>query len=77
MHRNKIRGIVSGASSNLPFGEQSRLFIDLTIRLTPPDQIAIEDGPQSRRGEVIQGLRWQQTSKSWKITSERDGRVIC
>lgn len=34
-------------------------------------------GPQvSRRGEVVQELRWAKTSAGWKITSERDVQVI-
>jgi ketosteroid isomerase-like protein len=45
---DKLYTVVSGASSTLPFGEQQRFFIDLTARLTPPDQLAIE-----RRGELI------------------------
>ncbi|MBC7933688.1 MAG: hypothetical protein H7Z38_24265 [Rubrivivax sp.] len=36
----------------------------------------IEGGPQSRRGEVIQELRWRKTDGGWKIYSERDIRVI-
>jgi ketosteroid isomerase-like protein len=31
---------------------------------------------KSRRGEVVQELRWQQTNGGWKIFSERDIRVI-
>ena len=45
---DKLYSVVSGASSNLPFGEQQRFFIDLTIRLTPPDQLAIE-----QRGQTV------------------------
>jgi hypothetical protein len=34
-------------------------------------------GPQtSRRGEVIQELRWVKTPSGWKITGERDSEVI-
>lgn len=34
-------------------------------------------GPQaSRRGEVVQELRWTKTPEGWKITSERDVQVI-
>jgi hypothetical protein len=34
-------------------------------------------GPQvSRRGEVVQELRWTRTPAGWKITSERDVQVI-
>ena len=41
----------------------------------------IENGRQSRRGEVIQELRWQRVGEnsaehSWRIFSERDIRVL-
>ncbi|HEY0459221.1 MAG TPA: hypothetical protein VGC97_08805 [Pyrinomonadaceae bacterium] len=36
----------------------------------------IQNGRNSRRGEVIQELRWQQTNGGWKIFSERDIKVI-
>src|SRR5687767_2273668 len=39
---DKLYTVVAGASSNLPFGEQQRFFIDLAVRLTPPDLLAIE-----------------------------------
>ncbi len=39
---DKLYSVVAGASSNLPFGEQQRFFIDLAVRLTPPDLLAIE-----------------------------------
>ena len=39
-------------------------------------QYNIENGRQSRRGEVIQELRWRRTPDGWKITSERDVRVL-
>src|SRR5215213_6912849 len=38
---DRLYSVVSNATSNLPFGEQQRFFIDLTVRLTPPDQLAI------------------------------------
>jgi ketosteroid isomerase-like protein len=37
---------------------------------------SIENGAKSRRGEVIQELRWQQTGNGWRIFSERDIRVL-
>lgn len=37
---------------------------------------SVESGTKSRRGEVIQELRWQQVGGSWKIFSERDIKVI-
>ena len=36
----------------------------------------IENGRQSRRGEVIQELRWQRAGDEWRIFSERDIRVL-
>ena len=41
----------------------------------------IENGRQSRRGEVIQELRWQRVGSdssdpAWRIFSERDIRVL-
>jgi ketosteroid isomerase-like protein len=39
-------------------------------------QYEIANGRQSRRGEVVQELRWRRTADGWKITSERDVRVL-
>ena len=36
----------------------------------------IENGRQSRRGAVIQELRWQRVGLEWRIFSERDIRVL-
>jgi ketosteroid isomerase-like protein len=36
----------------------------------------IRDAARSRRGEVVQELRWQRTNEGWKIFSERDIKVI-
>ena len=33
---DRLYSVVAGASSNLPFGEQQRFFLDLSTRLTPP-----------------------------------------
>ena len=62
---DRLYSVVSGASSNLPFGEQQRFFIDLTIRLTPPDQLAVE-----RRGRTVQIA----SSRAPRTTFEADGR---
>lgn len=61
---DKLYSVVSGASSNLPFGEQQRFFIDLAIRLTPPDLLAIE-----RRGRSISLA----SSRAPRITFVADG----
>ncbi|MBA3354329.1 MAG: hypothetical protein H0U18_00010 [Pyrinomonadaceae bacterium] len=39
---DKLYSVVAGASSNVPFSEQQRFLIDLAVRLTPPDLLAIE-----------------------------------
>jgi ketosteroid isomerase-like protein len=39
-------------------------------------QYAIEGGGQDRRGAVIQELRWRRTPQGWRITSERDLRIV-
>jgi hypothetical protein len=44
---DRLYSIVAGASSKLPFGEQQRFFIDLAVRLTPPDLLAIEQQGRS------------------------------
>jgi ketosteroid isomerase-like protein len=62
---DKLYSVVSGASSTLPFGEQQRFFIDLTARLTPPDQIAVE-----RRGDLINIA----SSRAPRTTFRADGR---
>lgn len=46
---DRLYSVVSSASSNLPYGEQQRFFIDLTERMTPPDQLAIR-----RRGNLVE-----------------------
>jgi hypothetical protein len=63
---DKLYSVVSGASSTLPFGDQQRFFIDLTARLTPPDQLAIE-----RRGEQVRIA----SSRAPRTTFRADGGV--
>lgn len=55
------------------------------IRLSPDGRTAImlfnkryaiEGGGLDRRGEVVQELRWQRINGEWRITSERDLRVV-
>lgn len=36
----------------------------------------IAGGGQDRRGQVVQELRWRKTDEGWRITSERDLRVL-
>lgn len=39
-------------------------------------QYTIENGARSRRGAVLQELRWKRDGDDWKIVSERDLRVL-
>lgn len=61
---DKLYSVVAGASSKLPFGEQQKFFIDLTVRLTPPDLLAVE-----RRGQLVTLA----SSRAPRITFEADG----
>ena len=61
---DRLYSVVAGATSNLPFGEQQKFFIDLTVRLTPPDLLAIE-----RRG----GRITLASSRAPRISFEADG----
>jgi ketosteroid isomerase-like protein len=63
---DKLYSVVSNASSNLPFGEQQRFFLDLTVRLAPPDQLAIE-----RHGRRVQIA----SSRAPRITFDADGQT--
>lgn len=48
---DKLYSVVAGASSKVPFGEQQRFFVDLAVRFTPPDLLAIEQhGKQINMG---------------------------
>ncbi len=62
---DRLYSVVSNASSNLPFGEQQHFFIDLTVRLTPPDQLAIR-----RAGSRIEIA----SSRAPRTTFDADGR---
>jgi hypothetical protein len=59
-----LYSVVADASSNLPYREQQRFFIDLAVRLTPPDQFSIE-----QRGRQISIA----SSRAPKINFEADG----
>jgi ketosteroid isomerase-like protein len=59
-----LYSVVADVSSNLPFREQQRFFIDLAVRLTPPDQFSIE-----QRGRHISIA----SSRAPRINFEADG----
>jgi len=39
---DRLYSVIEGASSNVPYKEQQQFFMDLAVRLTPPDLLAIE-----------------------------------
>lgn len=39
---DKLYSVIEGASSRVPYSEQQQFFMDLAVRLTPPDLLAIE-----------------------------------
>jgi hypothetical protein len=51
----------------------------LTAVMTFRKKYAIRSGGKRRNGEVVQELRWTRTrqdDQGWKITGERDVRVV-
>ena len=63
---DKLYTVVADVSSSLPYREQQRFFIDLAVRLTPPDQFTIE-----QRGNSISIA----SSRAPRISFEADGVV--
>ncbi len=61
---DRLYSVVQHASSNLPFGEQQQFFLDLTVRLAPPDQLVIE-----RHGRRVQVA----SSRAPRIAFDADG----
>ena len=63
---DKLYSVVKGATSKVPFGEQQQFFMDLSVRLTPPDILAIE----CRSGKVSIG-----SSRAPRVTFIADGKM--
>jgi hypothetical protein len=63
---DKLYSVVADASTNLPYREQHRFFIDLAVRLTPPDQFSIE-----QKGRTVSIA----SSRAPRINFEADGVV--
>ncbi|HSK72550.1 MAG TPA: hypothetical protein VK892_12685 [Pyrinomonadaceae bacterium] len=61
---DRLYSVIEGASSNVPFAEQQQFFIDLAVRLTPPDLLAIECG-----GNRV----WLGSSRSPRVEFLADG----
>ena len=65
------RVAVSAAEPEIIFRDAGRTAI-MRFR----KRYSVEGGLGSRRGEVVQELRWQRTGGGWRIFSERDVKVI-
>lgn len=39
---DKLYSVIEGATTKVPYGEQQQFFMDLAVRLTPPDLLAVE-----------------------------------
>jgi hypothetical protein len=63
---DQLYSAVKDATSNIPFGDQQRFFMDLSVRLTPPDLLAIE----CTGDRVTVG-----SSRAAKVTFLADGRT--
>ena len=74
---DKLYSVVAGASSNLPFGEQQRFFIDLAVRLTPPDLLAIErEGRRVTIGSSRAPRVMLVADGSTHVERARDGHMV-
>lgn len=62
---------VSAGKPEITFGRDENA---ATMRFRK--EYAVTEKGRERSGEVIQQLLWQRTKEGWKITSERDVRVI-
>jgi ketosteroid isomerase-like protein len=61
---DKLYSVIEEASSNVPFADQQQFFMDLAVRLTPPDLLAIE----CRGNRVTLG-----SSRAPKVVFQADG----
>jgi len=79
---DKLYSVIEGASSKVPYNEQQQFFMDLAVRLTPPDLLAIEcrgnrvSLGSSRAGRVefvADGVARRTSNASGKVVRSRIG----
>ena len=61
---DKLYSVIESATSKIPYGEQQQFFMDLAVRLTPPDLLAIE----CRGNQIFLG-----SSRAPRIAFRADG----
>ena len=78
VRQEKIRAFAGAKSIDIRAAEPEIIFQDggRTAIMRFRKKYSIENASNRRSGEVVQELRWQQTEGSWKISSERDIKVI-
>jgi ketosteroid isomerase-like protein len=78
VRREKERVFAGASSIDIRAAEPEIIFLDggsmAIMRFRK--QYGVENGGRTRSGEVMQEFRWRQTNDGWKISSERDVRVI-
>lgn len=76
--REKIRVFASAKSVDIRAQEPEIIFQDngRTAVMRFRKEYKVADKMRMRSGEVVQELRWQQIGDDWRISSERDVRVI-
>lgn len=63
---DKLYSVIESATSKIPYGEQQQFFMDLAVRLTPPDLLAIE----CRGSQIFLG-----SSRAPRIAFRADGVI--
>jgi hypothetical protein len=61
---DKLYSVIESASSSVPYSEQQQFFMDLAVRLTPPDLLALE----CRGSRITLG-----SSRAPKVVFQADG----
>ena len=74
----KTRAFAAAKSIDIRAAEPEIIFQDSgrTAIMRFRKKYSVENSSSRRSGEVVQELRWQQTSGGWRIFSERDIKVI-
>lgn len=74
---DKLYSVIEGASSNVPYGEQQQFFMDLAVRLTPPDLLAVEcSGNRVTLGSSRAPRVVFQADGVMRSARARDGQIV-
>ncbi len=74
---DKLYSVIESATSKIPYGKQQQFFMDLAVRLTPPDLLAIEcRGSQVSLGSSRAPRIAFKADGVTRNTRTADGRVV-